>query len=88
LQVRQIIVPAVLSWGNVIDLYGSFVGGNAAQLGKLGTMGAGMAANLQKAGYKLVAHDIRQDSASPHLNAGAKWADSHSLSPEPARDHG
>src|SRR5262249_10951728 len=42
----------------------------------LGTMGAGMAANLQKAGYQLVVHDIRQDSATPHLNAGAKWADS------------
>ena len=41
----------------------------------LGTMGAGMAANLQKAGYKLVVHDIRQDSATPHLKAGAKWAD-------------
>src|SRR5215813_10012212 len=42
----------------------------------LGTMGAGMAANLQKAGYKLVVHDIRQKSATPHLKAGAKWADS------------
>ena len=39
-------------------------------------MGAGMAANLQKAGYKLVVHDIRQASATPHLKAGAKWADS------------
>ena len=42
----------------------------------LGTMGAGMAANLQKAGYKLIVHDVRQDSAMPHLKAGAKWADS------------
>jgi 3-hydroxyisobutyrate dehydrogenase len=42
----------------------------------LGTMGAGMAANLQKAGYQLVVHDIRQDLATPHLKAGAKWADS------------
>jgi len=42
----------------------------------LGTMGAGMAANLQKAGYKLVVHDIRQDSATAHLRAGAKWEDS------------
>src|SRR5262249_47895535 len=39
------------------------------------TMGAGMASNLQKAGYKLVVHDIRQDSATTHLKAGAKWAD-------------
>ena len=42
----------------------------------LGTMGASMAANLQKAGYKLVVHDVRQDSATPHLKAGAKWTDS------------
>ena len=42
----------------------------------LGIMGASMAANLQKAGYQLVVHDIRQDSAMPHLKAGAKWADS------------
>ena len=35
-----------------------------------------MAANLQKAGYKLVVHDIREASATPNLNAGAKWADS------------
>jgi 3-hydroxyisobutyrate dehydrogenase len=38
----------------------------------LGTMGAGMAANLQRAGYKLVVHDVHQDSATPHLKAGAK----------------
>ena len=42
----------------------------------LGTMGASMATNLQKAGYKLVVHDLRQNSATPHLNAGAEWADS------------
>jgi len=42
----------------------------------LGIMGASMAANLQKAGCKLVVHDIRQDSATPHLKAGAEWADS------------
>jgi 3-hydroxyisobutyrate dehydrogenase len=39
-------------------------------------MGASMAANLQKAGFKLVVHDIRQESATPHLKAGAEWADS------------
>src|SRR5262249_48646548 len=42
----------------------------------LGTMGAGMAANLQKAGYKLVVQDIRQDSATANLKVGAKGADS------------
>jgi 3-hydroxyisobutyrate dehydrogenase len=42
----------------------------------LGTMGAGMAANLRKAGYELVVHDIRKESAQPLLAAGATWADS------------
>src|SRR5580704_7862580 len=41
----------------------------------LGTMGAGMAANLQKAGYELVVHDIRRASAEKFLAAGAVWAD-------------
>jgi 3-hydroxyisobutyrate dehydrogenase-like beta-hydroxyacid dehydrogenase len=42
----------------------------------LGTMGGKMAANLQKAGYKLVVHDLHRQSASHHLNAGAVWAES------------
>src|SRR5262245_40084175 len=42
----------------------------------LGIMGASMAANLQKAGYTLVVHDIRESSATPHLNAVAKSANS------------
>ncbi len=42
----------------------------------LGMMGAGMASNLQKAGHKLVVHDLRRQSASHHLTAGAEWADS------------
>jgi 3-hydroxyisobutyrate dehydrogenase-like beta-hydroxyacid dehydrogenase len=42
----------------------------------LGTMGAGIAANLQKGGYQLVVHDVRRSSAEPHLAAGATWADS------------
>jgi 3-hydroxyisobutyrate dehydrogenase-like beta-hydroxyacid dehydrogenase len=42
----------------------------------LGTMGARMAANLQKAGYKLIVHDLHRQAASHHLNAGAIWADS------------
>ena len=41
----------------------------------LGTMGASMAANLQKAGYELVVHDVRRAAAERHLAAGAAWAD-------------
>ena len=41
----------------------------------LGTMGARMAANLQKAGYKLIVNDLRKEAAAPHLAAGAVWAD-------------
>jgi len=41
----------------------------------LGTMGASMAANLQKAGHRLVVNDIRRAVAEPHLAAGAVWAD-------------
>jgi 3-hydroxyisobutyrate dehydrogenase-like beta-hydroxyacid dehydrogenase len=40
----------------------------------LGTMGAGMASNLQKAGYDLVVHDLSRQAASAHLAAGATWA--------------
>src|ERR1700674_5849606 len=41
----------------------------------LGTMGGRMAANLQKAGYRLIVHDLHRQAASHHLNAGAVWAD-------------
>ena len=41
----------------------------------LGTMGGRMATNLQKAGFKLVVHDLHRQAASHHLNAGAAWAD-------------
>jgi 3-hydroxyisobutyrate dehydrogenase len=41
----------------------------------LGTMGASMAANLQKAGHKLVVYDIRREAAARHLAAGAVWTD-------------
>jgi 3-hydroxyisobutyrate dehydrogenase-like beta-hydroxyacid dehydrogenase len=41
----------------------------------LGTMGANMAANLQKAGFRLVVHDMRREAAARHLAAGAQWAD-------------
>jgi 3-hydroxyisobutyrate dehydrogenase len=40
----------------------------------LGMMGAGMAANLQKAGHDLVVHDLSRQSASQHLANGAVWA--------------
>ena len=46
----------------------------------LGTMGASMAANLQKGiqkdGHTLLVHDIRKDAARQHLRDGAVWADS------------
>src|SRR5262245_13333627 len=41
----------------------------------LGTMGAKMAASLQKAGYQLVVYDLRREAAAPHFAAGATWAD-------------
>jgi 3-hydroxyisobutyrate dehydrogenase len=41
----------------------------------LGTMGAHMAANLQKGGYQLVVHDVNRAAAERHLAAGAEWAD-------------
>lgn len=45
----------------------------------LGLMGAPMAANVLKAGYRLVVHDSRREAASPHLQAGAVWADTPRL---------
>ncbi len=46
----------------------------------LGTMGASMAANLQKGlrkdGHTVVVHDVRRDAASVHIKNGAIWADS------------
>jgi 3-hydroxyisobutyrate dehydrogenase-like beta-hydroxyacid dehydrogenase len=38
-------------------------------------MGAHMAANLQKAGYRLVVNDLRRASADRFLGHGAEWAD-------------
>jgi 3-hydroxyisobutyrate dehydrogenase-like beta-hydroxyacid dehydrogenase len=40
----------------------------------LGTMGSAIAANLQRAGYELVVHDIRREAAKPCLDGGAEWA--------------
>ena len=51
----------------------------------LGTMGASMAANLQKAGYKLVVHDVQRQNASPTSQAGAQWAASPKAVAEAAR---
>jgi 3-hydroxyisobutyrate dehydrogenase-like beta-hydroxyacid dehydrogenase len=42
----------------------------------LGTMGGRMTTNIQKAGYKVIVHDLSRQSASHHLQAGAIWADS------------
>ncbi len=42
----------------------------------LGNMGGPMALNLMKAGHSLTVNDVRRDAAKPHLEGGAKWADS------------
>jgi len=42
----------------------------------LGNMGGPMALNLMKAGHSLVVHDVRRQAAAPHLERGAKWAES------------
>ncbi|HXJ79371.1 MAG TPA: NAD(P)-dependent oxidoreductase [Candidatus Methylomirabilis sp.] len=41
----------------------------------LGTMGASMASNLQKAGHELHVNDVRRDATAPHVAAGARWKD-------------
>jgi len=41
----------------------------------LGTMGAFMAASLQRAGYSLVIHDVRREAGANRLAAGAEWAE-------------
>lgn len=40
----------------------------------LGIMGQHMAANLQKAGFELVVHDLRREAAEAHIGRGAQWA--------------
>ena len=42
----------------------------------LGNMGMGMAANIQKADYPLVVHDVRQAAAQPFVDTGARQAGS------------
>jgi 3-hydroxyisobutyrate dehydrogenase-like beta-hydroxyacid dehydrogenase len=41
----------------------------------LGIMGASMASNIRERGHELVVHDIRPETAAPHLAAGATWGD-------------
>ena len=41
----------------------------------LGTMGAFMAANLQRAAYQLVIHDIRRETGANRIVGGAIWAE-------------
>ncbi|MDB5811225.1 MAG: 3-hydroxyisobutyrate dehydrogenase [Betaproteobacteria bacterium] len=41
----------------------------------LGTMGASMALNAQKAKHQLIVNDLRRDAAAPHIKGGAEWAD-------------
>ena len=42
----------------------------------LGTMGGSMAYNCLQGGNEMIVHDIRREAATPHLEAGAVWADS------------
>ena len=42
----------------------------------LGTMGGRIAYNALRGGNEMVVHDIRREAATPHLEAGAMWADS------------
>lgn len=44
----------------------------------LGNMGAGMAGNIQKAGYPMVVYDIREGATRPFLEGGARLASSPS----------
>jgi len=41
----------------------------------LGTMGGSMAYNTLQGGFELIVHDLRREAATPHLEAGAAWAD-------------
>lgn len=42
----------------------------------LGNMGSAAARNIQRAGYKLVVHDLRREAAAALVNHGAIWAES------------
>ena len=41
----------------------------------LGNMGGSMAYNALQGGHDLVVHDLRRGAATPHVEAGATWAD-------------
>ena len=41
----------------------------------LGIMGGSMAYNALQGGHEMVVHDLRAEAATPHLEAGATWAD-------------
>lgn len=41
----------------------------------LGNMGGPMALNLIKAGHTLIVNDVRRQAAAPHLDKGARWAE-------------
>ena len=41
----------------------------------LGTMGTSMAYNCLQGGHDMIVHDIRRESATPHLEGVATWAD-------------
>lgn len=41
----------------------------------LGVMGAAMAANLLKGGYRVIVNDARRAATAPHEQAGAIWSD-------------
>ena len=41
----------------------------------LGIMGGSMAMNIRNGGHDMVVHDLRQEAATPLLEAGAQWAD-------------
>lgn len=41
----------------------------------VGNMGAPMAANLVRAGYRLTVHDVVREKAEPLIKLGARWVD-------------
>ncbi len=42
----------------------------------LGTMGGGMSLNLRRAGFDMVVHDLRRETADRQLDLGCEWAGS------------
>jgi 3-hydroxyisobutyrate dehydrogenase-like beta-hydroxyacid dehydrogenase len=42
----------------------------------LGTMGGGMALNIRRAGHDVTVHDVREEAAARHIEAGCDWAGS------------